>query len=679
MFFVKTGLVVFSIILIRRIAWGHIARRMQYLLWIVAMIMMLCSPLFHVPSRISIENVVGDVIDSKNSVVSVQVSQDNSPRFTEDNTIINRFVDNTLGQVVYNPVKTEGESTQKRRVSILDALNVVNVVVSVILMVGVIAKNIMFYWHCRRNRCLYKNDLEIGLSIYSMKNINSPYLFGKGIYVDESVIADENMMKYIVSHEYHHYKHLDFLWSALRTVTIVMNWYNPFVWVASAYMKRDCELACDEAVVHALNESERKEYGYVLVSLANSTRKSMIAPMTSMVGNKDKLKERILVITGKPSASVLVSVIVVICMVVLCGCTFTEKKKEQIIDEIIQNEGSNIESDTIGEASNNLYDDDTREINEAGTIKSMNEEVQQADFNIYNSVQFYDGYFYYSDDSDMKRIDKGLQSSEVIAEGNNKLYNIDNGYLYYLRCPSENIQNPGIVRMNLDTMLEEVLIGWDDEMWLCSAIYVDNATMYIEGNGVCECYNLESGSIQTVSDEENIIYKYMDNCKIGRDAINNLAYGYVSTCINYGKLVLINPTGNNTYEISVYDVTTGKELHRIENCEISLLTVDRGVVYTTGQGDVYLEEWSGENCLLYSSKENSEKRFNYGNYDKDYLYGFVEKTDGFELKRISWTGESETIKEFSGSMKNLPYVNYSISNGIQSYWVDGNVVFENVN
>ena len=150
MFFVKTGLVVFSIILIRRITWGHIARRMQYLLWIVAMIMMLRSPLFHVPNRISIENVVGDVIDSKKSVVSVQVSQDNSPRFTEDNTIINRFVDNTLGQVVYNPVKTEGESIQKRRISILDALNVFNAAVSVILMVGVIAKNIIFYWQCRK-------------------------------------------------------------------------------------------------------------------------------------------------------------------------------------------------------------------------------------------------------------------------------------------------------------------------------------------------------------------------------------------------------------------------------------------------------------------------------------------------------------------------------------------------
>ena len=118
MIFVKTGLVVLSIILIRKITWGYIARRMQYLLWIVAMIMMLCSPLFHISSRISIENVAGDVINSKNAVVSVQVSQDNSPESTEDNTIINRFVDNTLGQVVYNPVKTEGESIQKRRISI---------------------------------------------------------------------------------------------------------------------------------------------------------------------------------------------------------------------------------------------------------------------------------------------------------------------------------------------------------------------------------------------------------------------------------------------------------------------------------------------------------------------------------------------------------------------------------
>ena len=35
MIFVKMGLVVLSIILIRKITWGYIARRMQYLLWIV--------------------------------------------------------------------------------------------------------------------------------------------------------------------------------------------------------------------------------------------------------------------------------------------------------------------------------------------------------------------------------------------------------------------------------------------------------------------------------------------------------------------------------------------------------------------------------------------------------------------------------------------------------------------
>ena len=37
-------------------------------------------------------------------------------------------------------------------------------------------------------------------------------------------------------------------------------WWNPFIWLAAIYSKRDAELACDEAVAAGLPDKERLAY-----------------------------------------------------------------------------------------------------------------------------------------------------------------------------------------------------------------------------------------------------------------------------------------------------------------------------------------------------------------------------------------------------------------------------------
>lgn len=44
----------------------------------------------------------------------------------------------------------------------------------------------------------------------------------------------------------------------LRGVCLAPHWYNPPVWWAAELSRRDAELACDEATILRIGESERR-------------------------------------------------------------------------------------------------------------------------------------------------------------------------------------------------------------------------------------------------------------------------------------------------------------------------------------------------------------------------------------------------------------------------------------
>lgn len=74
-------------------------------------------------------------------------------------------------------------------------------------------------------------------------------------------------LRHVLAHETAHARHLDPLWSLLRSVCLAVYWFDPLVWIAAAVSKADGELACDEAAIQALGEGERIPYGKTLLSL----------------------------------------------------------------------------------------------------------------------------------------------------------------------------------------------------------------------------------------------------------------------------------------------------------------------------------------------------------------------------------------------------------------------------
>ena len=155
-------------------------------------------------------------------------------------------------------------------------------------------------------------------NIYVSKRIKSPCLAGliPAVYLTEDVLRNDTT-ELIVRHELTHLHHLDFLWSLCRTIAVIVYWWNPLIWLAAIFSKRDAELACDEAVAAGLQPEQRIAYARAI--LAQAPRKKAAL---SLAG--PPVKERILFLTKKQKTSFLCIVLALALTISATGCSFAE-------------------------------------------------------------------------------------------------------------------------------------------------------------------------------------------------------------------------------------------------------------------------------------------------------------------------------------------------------------------
>lgn len=98
----------------------------------------------------------------------------------------------------------------------------------------------------------------------------------------------------ILHHELIHYKKKDLWYKWLYQAVLCIHWFNPLLFLFGQKMNRDCELACDEAVMGILTPEGRKAYGNVLLDAAEQKLdyKSTVL-FTTLLEDKGTLKERL--------------------------------------------------------------------------------------------------------------------------------------------------------------------------------------------------------------------------------------------------------------------------------------------------------------------------------------------------------------------------------------------------
>ena len=234
----------------------------------------------------------------------------------------------------YPRLAEDGEGVARRtdRISPLELLKWIWVGGGTVLGALLLGFNLHFGLRLRRSR-RWLEGAGGPVPVYVSGGLPSPCLFGllrPAVYVTEGAAADPVMLRHVMAHELTHYRHLDHLWSVLRGAALAVHWWNPLVWLAAVYSRRDGELACDEGALCRLGDGERTAYGETLLALvtAKGRPRDLFSFATTMSGGKRSLAERIRRISCQPKQLVSAVAATVVVLGLTVFCTFGRASEE---------------------------------------------------------------------------------------------------------------------------------------------------------------------------------------------------------------------------------------------------------------------------------------------------------------------------------------------------------------
>lgn len=148
------------------------------------------------------------------------------------------------------------------------------------------------------------------LAIVRSDKVDSPASIGilrpRIIFPQGMDLDNEQLVRYILVHEYVHIRRFDTLWKLLALCAVCVHWFNPLVWVMLVLLNRDLELSCDEMVLRHFGGTERASYAHSLIDMAERGR-----PFSFMHSyfSKNAAEERIIAIMKYKKTSLLALVL----------------------------------------------------------------------------------------------------------------------------------------------------------------------------------------------------------------------------------------------------------------------------------------------------------------------------------------------------------------------------------
>ncbi len=343
------------IIIVKKVSGKLFSARWHYVIWFLLLVKLLIP--FTVSSNVSLFNLINP--SDKMNFLSYQ----NSAHDT-----FNRSVDALLTEP--HPL----ESTQTNNVRDIKPYNSNNQnsfgwteTAACIWLAGVLVMLLMAVLSCRKTLVRTKKPLpEQQEYIFSLlrectnnnkkliKKINvrlsdyysSPFIIGvfrPSLIIPCNILNSIDMenLKYILIHELTHLKYKDHIVRIICYLLQAIHWFNPIIWISLRLMSRDCEIACDSAVIRSSNTEMRKNYAMLLLKTAqmSNTRRSII-PRAAF--SQSNLKKRIINITRFRKHSTASFVAAVIILGVLTGVLITGAADKKL--EILSDSFDNVQS-----------------------------------------------------------------------------------------------------------------------------------------------------------------------------------------------------------------------------------------------------------------------------------------------------------------------------------------------
>lgn len=336
-----TSSLLICVVLILRALLGHkISRRLQYGLWLVVLVRLLLP--VNLPalqfSVLSAAQPVQERVESQledRAFYLQPIEREPSANYPQTaQAEPGQLMPGTVPASGYSVLSEDGETVTRYagRLSAGALLTMVWKTGMAVVGLWFLISN-LFFW-----RKLCKCRLPYSISgvrrqVWLCEDLASPCLFGvfhPAIYLNPAAAASEQGLRHVLAHEETHARHLDHIWSLLRCVCLTVYWFDPLVWAAAYFSRCDCELACDEAAVKVLGESNRLDYGRTLLSLVpvKSSAGSLLRTATTMHGTKRQLANRLRRIAANQKTMAGAFCVVAAALVAATLLTFTGARKE---------------------------------------------------------------------------------------------------------------------------------------------------------------------------------------------------------------------------------------------------------------------------------------------------------------------------------------------------------------
>ncbi|MBQ2110929.1 MAG: hypothetical protein II191_04200 [Clostridia bacterium] len=189
--------------------------------------------------------------------------------------------------------------------------------------------NVRFYLRLRSRR--KRLDIECPVPVYSVEKLESSCFFLRSIYVSAPTAAQADRLRCVMEHELAHRRHGDQIFALLRSVALILHWYNPLVWLAALLSRRDSELFADAGAIARLGEAERENYGMTLIELSalRPINAPILSAATTMANGKRELKNRITHIAKKRRMSFAIAAAVLLAVAAAVFFTFAGCKSPE--------------------------------------------------------------------------------------------------------------------------------------------------------------------------------------------------------------------------------------------------------------------------------------------------------------------------------------------------------------
>ena len=328
-----SSVLILGLLILRRVFREKISRRVQYALWALVLVRLL-TPVSLPPLDISVltmaepaRETISARLEAPAAPAAGPASQTFGPVSGAEEPAVSAA--KPVGSPAVSPARGTGAAPAKVW-TLTEILGAVWLAGAAGMGLWLVWSNLAFAARLRK----YRMGMEIPsckYPVYMMESeLDSPCLFGilrPAVYLTPAAIRSEESLRHVLAHEETHARHLDPLWSLLRSVCLVVYWFDPLVWIAVSASRTDCELACDEGAVRTLGEEERLAYGKTLLSLI-PVRRMPVNPLlsvTPMSSDKKRLRERIARIaedrkTKKLALCAMSLLTAAVCVFTFAGC-----------------------------------------------------------------------------------------------------------------------------------------------------------------------------------------------------------------------------------------------------------------------------------------------------------------------------------------------------------------------